>query len=71
MEIYCSTVQYPTAATGSRTNIYFTKTVALPQLSGSINIDGLETGVIYYIRIGALADGSALMNYSNQIEVTL
>lgn len=71
MEIYCSTVQYPTAATGSRTNVYFTKKVSLTQLSGSITIDGLETGVDYHIRIGAQAEGSAIMNYSNQVEVSL
>ena len=70
-EVYCSTVKYPTAATGSRTNVYFTKTVTLPDLSGAISIDGLTAGVKYYVRIGAQAKGSSLMNYSNQIEVQL
>lgn len=70
MEIYCSTVKYPTAATGSRTNVYFTKTVALQELTGNVVIDGLESGVEYFIRIGAQAQGAAVMNYSNQIKVT-
>ena len=71
MEIYCSTVKFPTAATGSRTNIYFTKKVSLTQLSGSVAIDGLETGTKFYIRIGAQAGSAAVMNYSNQIEIDL
>ncbi len=71
MEIYVSTVQYPTAATGSRENVYFTKTVELSQPSGTVVADGLESGVTYYIRIGAQASSSALMNYSNQIEITI
>ncbi len=70
MEIYCSTVAYPTAATGSRTNVYFTKTVELPGLSGNVTIDGLESGIEYHLRIGAQAQGSAVMNYSNQVNVT-
>ncbi len=66
-----STVKYPTEATGSRTNIYFTKTVTLTELSGDVAIEGLEPGVTYYIRIGAKAEGASLMNYSNQIEITI
>jgi hypothetical protein len=71
MEVYCSTVKYPTAAIGSRANVYFTKTVTLPDLSGTIEVDGLEAGVEYYVRIGAQADGASSMNYSNQIDVAL
>ncbi|WP_198152369.1 DUF3823 domain-containing protein [Draconibacterium sediminis] len=71
MEVYCSTVKYPTAAIGSRTNVYFTKKVTLTESSGSVVVDGLETGVHYYIRLGAQADGASSMNYSNQIEVDL
>ena len=71
MEVYCSTVKYPTAAIGSRTNVYFTKKVTLTESSGSVVVDGLETGVHYYIRLGAQADGASSMNYSNQIEVYL
>lgn len=70
-EVYCSTVKYPTAATGSRTNVYFTKTVALTTNSGTFKIDGLTAGVKYYIRIGAQSGVSAVFNYSNQIEVSL
>lgn len=70
-EVYCSTVKFPTAATGSRTNVYFTKTVALPSNSGTLKIDGLTAGVKYYVRIGAQDNNAAIMNYSNQIEVSL
>jgi len=70
MEIYCSTVMYPTAAIGSLTNVYSTKTVALTALSGSVAITGLSAGTKYFIRIGAQAGVSSLMNYSNQIQVT-
>lgn len=70
IEIYCSTVAYPTAAIGSSTNIYFTKTLELSELSGNVIIDGLESGVEYHLRIGAQAQGSAVMNYSNQVNVT-
>lgn len=71
MEVYCSTVKYPTAAIGSRANVYFTKTVTLSEPSGSVEIDELESGVKYFVRIGAQAKGAATMNYSNQIEVAL
>lgn len=71
MEAYCSTVKYPTAAIGSRTNIYFTKKVTLSNSSGLVVIDGLESGVKYFVRIGAQASSAATMNYSNQIEVAL
>lgn len=70
-EVYVSTVKYPTAAIGSRTNVYFTKTTALPDLSGTVTVTGLEAGITYFVRIGAQAGSSALMNYSNQIEVKL
>lgn len=73
-EIYCSTVPYPTAAMGSRTNVYFTKTVALPSdLSGKVTISDplIVSGTKYYIRIGALANVGVLMNYSNQIEIVI
>ncbi len=51
MEIYVSTVQYPTAAIGSRENVYFTKTVNLTNPSGNVVVDELESGIKYYIRI--------------------
>lgn len=69
-EVYCSTVPYPTASTGSRTNVYFTKIVPLPASVGSILIDDLTPGK-YYVRIGAKAKSSVLLNYSNQFEVSI
>lgn len=71
MEVYASTVKYPTKAIGSRDKVYSTKTVTLSELSGTAVIEGLESGVHYYVRIGAQADGAATMNYSNQLEVEL
>jgi hypothetical protein len=70
-EVYCSTVIYPTSSIGSMTNVYSTKTVTLPALSGSVAITGLTSGTKYFIRIGTQASSSKLMNYSNQIEVTV
>jgi len=71
MEIYCSTVKFPTASIGSMTNIYTTKTVSLAALSGNTQISGLEPGTKYYLRIGAQASASKVMNYSNQIETAI
>ncbi len=70
-EIYCSTVIYPTSSIGSMTNVYSTKTVTLPALSGTVAITGLSAGTKYYVRIGTQASSSKLMNYSNQIEVNI
>lgn len=69
-EIYCSTVKYPTSSTGSNGKNWMTKTVPLSTLNGNVSIDGLEKGK-YYVRIGALSNGSTLMNYSNQIEINI
>lgn len=69
-EIYCSSVPFPTAATGSRTNVYVTKTVALTTDAGSVPITSLTPGK-YYVRIGVKAKTAILMNYSNQIELTV
>jgi hypothetical protein len=71
MEAYCSTAPYPTAAIGSLANVYSTKTVALTTLSGTVAITGLSAGTKYFIRIGAQASSSSLMNYSNQVEVSI
>ena len=71
MEVYVSTVKFPTAAIGSRDNVYSTATVELTELSGSIDVSELVAGTYYFLRIGAQADGAASMNYSNQIEVGL
>ena len=70
-EIYCSTVKFPTASIGSMTNVYTTKTVTLAALSGNTQITGLVSGTKYYLRIGAQASASKIMNYSNQIEITI
>lgn len=71
MEIYCSTVKYPTASTGTLTNVYSTKIVAITTLNGAVVVSGLTAGTKYYLRIGAQATSSPLMNFSNQIEVSL
>ena len=71
IEIYCSTVKFPTASTGSLANVYFTKTTAVTALTGSTTISGLTAGTKYYIRIGAQAGISSVMNYSNQIEANI
>jgi hypothetical protein len=70
-EIYCSTAAYPTAAIGTSAPFYSTKTVALTALSGNASITGLTSGQKYYVRIGSLANGTTLMNYSNQIILTI
>jgi hypothetical protein len=70
MEIYCSTVKFPTASTGSLANVYFTKITPITALTGSVAITGLTAATKYYIRIGAQASTSSLFNFSNQIEVT-
>lgn len=69
MEIYCSTVPYPNASTGSGPQ-YDTKTVTLSNGSGNATITGLATGTKYYIRIGARAAGTTSFNYSEQIVAT-
>jgi len=71
MEIYCSTVRFPTASTGSKENMYSTTTVSLSDLVGNVEITDLVAGTTYYLRIGSLAAGSSVMNYSNQIEITI
>ena len=70
MEIYCSTVPYPTTSTGSLTNIYFTSKTNLTALSGSVTISGLAAATKYYIRIGTQGGTSAVYNFSNQITVS-
>jgi len=70
-EIYCSTAKYPTASIGNYGKTYVTKTAGLgTAVSGTATITGLETGKRYYIRVGSLASGSTLFNYSNQIMIT-
>jgi len=69
MEIYCSTVPYPTTSTGSQTNVYFTSKTNLTALSGSVTVTGLTAATKYYIRIGTQGGTSVLYNFSNQIIV--
>lgn len=70
MEIYCSTVKFPTASTGTLANVYFTKVTPITTPTGTVAITGLTAATKYYIRIGAQASTSNLFNYSNQIELT-
>lgn len=68
-ELYCSTNPYPTTTTGSGP-FFETKKINLGQDSGTVTISGLASNTKYYIRIGALANGSNLYNLSDQIVVT-
>ncbi|HPE74672.1 MAG TPA: DUF3823 domain-containing protein [Draconibacterium sp.] len=68
-EIYCSTNPYPNASTGSGPQ-YMTVKVSIPDNSGSKTISGLTSKTKYFIRVGARATGSSVLNYSEQIEVT-
>jgi hypothetical protein len=68
-ELYCSTIPFPNASTGSGPS-FASKTVALTANSGNASITGLVTKTKYYIRIGAQATGATGFNFSGQIEVT-
>jgi hypothetical protein len=67
--LYCSTVPYPNASTGSGP-FYATKTVTLNTDSGNASVTGLTSKTKYFIRIGAQATGATGFNYSDQIEIT-
>ena len=67
--LYCSTVPYPNAATGSGP-FYSSKTVNLTLNSGTASVTGLTEKTKYFIRIGAQATGATGFNYSDQIEIT-
>jgi hypothetical protein len=68
-EVYCSTIPYPNASTG--TGPYYTTTkVTLTANQGTATITGLTAGTKYFIRVGAKATGAAAFNYSDQIIVT-
>ncbi|MEI7423994.1 MAG: hypothetical protein WCK18_17965 [Prolixibacteraceae bacterium] len=68
-ELYCSTIFYPNATTGS--GPFFTsQKITLTTNSGNVTITGLESKTKYYIRIGAQATGATGFNYSEQIEIT-
>lgn len=68
-ELYCSTIPFPNASTGSGPS-FASKTVSLTANSGTASITGLASKTKYYIRIGAQATGATGFNYSGQIEVT-
>jgi hypothetical protein len=68
-EVYCSTNPYPNASTGSGPQ-FVTFKVSLADNSGSATISGLTSKTKYFIRAGARAAGSSVLNYSEQIEVT-
>lgn len=68
-QIYCSTIPYPNASTGSGP-YYVTKTVALSAKQGIATVTGLTAGTKYFIRVGAKATASTAFNYSDQLIVT-
>lgn len=68
-EVYCSTVPYPNASTGSGP-AYETKKVTLGTTSGIASITGLTSGKKYFIRVGSKATGASAFNYSDQLVVT-
>ena len=65
-ELYCSTVPYPNASTGSGP-FYNTVNVTLSIGSGTITVTGLTANTNYFLRIGAKSVGVPGMNYSEQI----
>lgn len=67
-EIYCSTLTYPTANSGSGP-FYSSKKATITNNSGEITITGLNANTKYYIRVGANISGKS-MNYAPQIELT-
>lgn len=69
VQLYCSTVPYPNSSTGSGPQ-YETKTVDLSTDIGNATVTGLNSKTKYYLRIGARAEGTSSINYSEQIEVT-
>lgn len=67
-EIYCSTLTYPTANSGSGP-YYSSQKVVITNDEGEATITGLTTNTKYYIRTGANVSGKG-MNYSPQLEIT-
>ena len=68
-ELYCSTIPYPDASTGSGP-YYDTKKVTLTADKGTATITGLTAKTKYFIRIGARVTTATGFNYSDQITVT-
>lgn len=69
IEAYCSTNPYPNGSTGSGPS-YHTLKVTMKANAGSVTISGLTAKTKYYIRIGARANGTTALNYSEQITIT-
>jgi hypothetical protein len=68
-QLYCSTIPYPNATTGSGP-YYDTKTVTMTTDSGNAIVTGLTSKTKYYLRVGARATGATGLNYSDQIVIT-
>jgi len=67
-QLYCSTIPYPNASTGS--GPYFvTKTVTLTTKQGTAAVTGLTAGTKYFIRVGAKTATGTAFNYSDQLIV--
>ncbi|MFH5834158.1 hypothetical protein [Halalkalibaculum sp. DA384] len=69
IEVYVSTVAYPTHTTGSGTG-WHTQTEEMNENEGTVTVSGLEPGTQYFIRIGARAEDANTRNFSDQITVT-
>lgn len=68
-EVYCSTIPYPNASTGSSPLFHTVKTVVTAN-SGNATVTGLTAKTKYYLRVGARATGTTAFNYSEQIVFT-
>lgn len=64
--IFVSTVPFPSQSTGSGA-WWQTVSKTVTQNEGQITITGLNSGKTYYVRIGALAVGTTMWNFSDQI----
>jgi hypothetical protein len=69
IEIYCSTVSWPSRVTGSG-RFFHTRLVAVTGNQGTATIDGLQPGTDYFLRVGARAAGETIFNHGEQISFT-
>lgn len=67
-ELYVSTNPYATSSTGTGAT-YTTKKITLPDNKGSVTVPGLNSKTKYYVRLGALATGIKVYNFSDQFIV--